>query len=243
MIDPKWIINLKGRDYPTWPGILDAATKAGLRCLETTLVQAPTEANGNLAIVSAIATFEDGRCFTDLGDASPKSTSAQLASAIVRLASTRAKGRVLRDSLNVGQTMWEELPEGDQVSDGLASSRTTPQVRHERAVAPPTSQSRPPAPVGPNGGEAVHVASAPAGQQAAADADPLVMCDWVEDGKLCGRSVEPMLARAGMKAIGRTPCRLHAAEAKTAYAMARQAKQEQGVILEGEVVSAQAQGY
>mgnify|MGYP001569158325 CR=1 FL=1 len=111
MIDPKFIVRLKGKDYPTWPGILDAATKAGLRSLTTRVLQVPVSDNGNLAVVMARAEFEDGRVYEDVGDCSPASTSPQLASAALRLASTRAKGRVLRDAINVGMTMYEELPD------------------------------------------------------------------------------------------------------------------------------------
>lgn len=110
-IDPKWVVNLKGKDFPTWPGVLDAATKAGLRSLKTELLQAPTKENAGTAIVIARAEFDDGRIFIDLGDASPANCSAQIATAAIRMASTRAKGRVLRDALNVGQTLLEELPD------------------------------------------------------------------------------------------------------------------------------------
>lgn len=110
-IDPQFIVTLKGRSYPTWPGVLDAATRAGLRSLKTGLVQAPSAENGQTAIVIAQGVFEDGREFADLGDASPANCSAQIATACIRMASTRAKGRVLRDALNIGQTMLEELPD------------------------------------------------------------------------------------------------------------------------------------
>jgi hypothetical protein len=111
MIQPQFIINLKGRSYPTWAGVLDAATKAGLRSLTTRVVQIPSAENGGMAIVMARAEFEDGRVFEDVGDASPANCSAQIATAAVRMASTRAKGRCLRDAINVGQTMFEELPD------------------------------------------------------------------------------------------------------------------------------------
>lgn len=121
-IAKEFIIQLKGRDYPLWAGVLDAATRAGLKSLRTTIVQIPTSENKGLAIVTARAEFEDGRVFEDVGDCSPQSTSPHLVAASIRLASTRAKGRCLRDAINVGQTMFEELPDLDQV----------PEVIHER---------------------------------------------------------------------------------------------------------------
>jgi hypothetical protein len=116
-IDPQHIITLKGKSYPLFAGILDAATKAGLKSIRTTVLQVPTPENGHMAVVMARAEFEDGRVFEDVGDCSPANTSPQLAPAALRLASTRAKGRVLRDAINVGQTMFEELPDLSSMTD------------------------------------------------------------------------------------------------------------------------------
>jgi hypothetical protein len=117
MIDPKFIINLRGKDFPTWPGILDAATKAGLRSLTTTVVQIPSTENAGMAVVMARAEFEDGRIFEDVGDASPANCGPQIATAALRMASTRAKGRCLRDALSIGSTMFEELPPDGRSAD------------------------------------------------------------------------------------------------------------------------------
>jgi len=90
-ISKEFIVHLKGKDYPLYAGVLDAATKAGLRSLRTTVVQIPSPENGHLAVVMARAEFEDGRVFEDVGDCSPASTSPHLAAAALRLASTRAR--------------------------------------------------------------------------------------------------------------------------------------------------------
>lgn len=116
-VDPKFIQNLKGKDYCTYAGALDAATRAGLKSLTTRLVQAPDKENGHMAIVMARAEFEDGRVFEDVGDCSPQSTSPQLAASACRLASTRAKGRVLRDSVNMGATMYDDVPDEEEVAE------------------------------------------------------------------------------------------------------------------------------
>lgn len=112
-IDPRFIVNLKGKDVPLYAGVLDAATKAGLKSLTTELIQIPHPDNGHCAIVKAQAEFEDGRVFVDYGDCSPANTSPQIASAAIRMASTRAKGRALRDAINCGMTLREELPDDD----------------------------------------------------------------------------------------------------------------------------------
>ncbi len=155
-IDPRFIVTLKNRDYPIFAGVLDAATKAGLRSLRTTVLQIPSSENGHLAVVMARAEFEDGRVFEDVGDCSPASTSPQLAAASLRLASTRAKGRVLRDSINVGQTLLEELPDleieaGQDIPGQSRASGPSLYVAEPsaRAVTPegprPAPAERPPA--------------------------------------------------------------------------------------------------
>lgn len=132
------IVHLKGKDYPTWVGVLDAATERGLTSLTTTIVQIPTPENGNLAVVTARAEFGDGRVFEDVGDCSPASTSPNLAAAALRLASTRAKGRVLRDACNIGVTMYEELPGEEEREAPKPQRRTEPQREWV--------ESRPPSP-------------------------------------------------------------------------------------------------
>ena len=142
MIDPKFIVDLRGKSYPTWPGVLDAATRAGLKSLTTELLQVPSPENGHVAIVLATATFDDGRVFSDLGDCSPANVSAQIASASIRMASTRAKGRVLRDAMNIGQTLLEELPDDDAAPARANGRQAQPQAQQQaRAEAPDDGQA------------------------------------------------------------------------------------------------------
>lgn len=131
MIDKQFIVNLKGRDYPTYPGVLDAATKAGLRQLTTTVIQLPSAENGHMAVVMARAEFEEGRVFEDVGDCSPGNCSPQIASAALRMASTRGKGRVLRDSINCGMTKLEELPDDELERPQNGHSRPAQRARHD----------------------------------------------------------------------------------------------------------------
>jgi hypothetical protein len=142
VIDPQFIVSLKGKSYPVFAGALDAATKAGLRSLTTRIVQIPAPENGHLAVVMARAEFEDGRVFEDVGDCSPQSTSPQLAAASLRLASTRAKGRVLRDAINVGQTLLEELPDLDEVPE--AAGHGAPRGGQPLYVAEPSTRAAKP---------------------------------------------------------------------------------------------------
>ena len=143
MIESKWIISLKNKDYPLYAGLLHAATEAGLKELSVKLLQYPSPENGQLAIAEAIAVFEDGRTFCDVGDAGPQNCSAQIASAACRMASTRAKGRALRDALDIGDTMYEELPDEEraQPANGHAPSRQ--RARHDPADHAAPQQGEP----------------------------------------------------------------------------------------------------
>lgn len=122
-IDPKYVVTLQGREYPLWAGVLGEAHERGLQSIETELIQIPSADNDHTAIVRAVVVMKDGSTFADYGDASPRNTSAKLANAIIRLASTRAKGRAVRDAINVGQTLFEELPDLEE-EKGRPASRS-----------------------------------------------------------------------------------------------------------------------
>jgi hypothetical protein len=111
---------------------LGEAHERGLQAIETELVQIPTADNEHTAIVKATVRMKDGSVFQDYGDANPRNTNARIATALIRMASTRAKGRALRDAINVGQTMLEELPDLDEPETG----------RHASTFYQPASQPR-----------------------------------------------------------------------------------------------------
>ena len=81
-MEKRHIINLQGRDFVTYEGLLDAAHARGLRSVRTTLVQVPTDQNGNVAICQAeVELVEDGetKVFTGIGDANPRNVNRNLA--------------------------------------------------------------------------------------------------------------------------------------------------------------------
>ncbi|NBP76035.1 MAG: hypothetical protein EBQ56_08530 [Proteobacteria bacterium] len=110
----EFIITRLGKEYVLYAGLLDAAHQAGLRQIRTQLVQAPGPQNGFVAICHAEVVTERGT-FTGLGDADPENTTRAMASALIRLAETRAKARALGDAINVAMTAFDEL--GDSVPD------------------------------------------------------------------------------------------------------------------------------
>lgn len=101
------------KEFVTYPGLLSLAHKKGLKRIEVSVVQLPSKENNFFAVVTAKAEFENG-VFTDVGDASPESVDNHLTPHILRMASTRAKARALRDALNVGITAVEEMKTGEE---------------------------------------------------------------------------------------------------------------------------------
>ena len=128
-VKKEFIIDHQGKDYVLYAGLLDAAHGAGLKGITTTLVQIPSELNMMTAIVQATVETTGGT-FMGTGDASPANVNRMMATAIIRMAETRAKARALRDAINVGVTAFEELAPDHQ--DTAPVSRP--------AFAPPADQ-------------------------------------------------------------------------------------------------------
>lgn len=140
-INPKHIVNLKGKDHVLYAGLLDAAVAAGLKSIEVTLLQFPAPENGHLAISTATVVFDDGRLFSEVGDAGPQNCSASIAAAACRMSATRAKGRALRDALNIGEAMVEEFgPDADD-QPRHNSARATQDGPQQRAKHDPQDQT------------------------------------------------------------------------------------------------------
>ncbi len=116
MIDERFIIQLQGKNYVTYEGLLDEAHRQGLERIEVDIIQLPSKENSMTAVCKAIASTGE-KTFTDFGDASPSSVGHNLVPHILRMASTRAKARALRDMTNIGITAIEELDLGDKDSN------------------------------------------------------------------------------------------------------------------------------
>jgi hypothetical protein len=132
----EFIVNRQGKDFVLYAGLLDQAHREGLKRISTTLLQAPSDDNGHLAICAAEVETEKG-VFSGIGDASPENVGRMIAMHTVRMAETRAKARALRDAINVGVTALEEL--GDVEEDSSMPGRWSSQVATATAeeAAPP----------------------------------------------------------------------------------------------------------
>lgn len=107
----EFIVDIKGRKFVRYAGLLDLAHEIKIKSISTEIVQFPRIDNNMMAVAKAVVTTFDDRVFEDYGDASPDSVNKILEPHIVRIAITRAKARALRDLTNIGMTSVEEIME------------------------------------------------------------------------------------------------------------------------------------
>jgi len=124
-LDDRFMINIKGKDFVLYAGVLDLATQMGLLKLGVELLQFPTKENGKEAICRAVAESKTGEVFCDIGDANPKNCNELIVKHLIRMASTRAKGRALRDMCNIGIACIEEIADFDDVIGSDQPKKTT----------------------------------------------------------------------------------------------------------------------
>jgi hypothetical protein len=121
--------------FPTWAYTLDAAHSmntaplARFLGISTTIVQLPTQDNGMVAVVHATVRWRNTEGdlveFGEVGDATPTNCGPVGKTALLRMAATRAKGRALRDSVNIGDVLEEEMG-GDEDADAEPPAPPTP---------------------------------------------------------------------------------------------------------------------
>ncbi len=109
----EFIVDLKGKEFVTYEGLLDVAHQMKLHSIHTELIQIPSKENNNTCIVKATAMTEDDKTFEGYGDADPSNVNRLIAKHSIRMAETRAKARALRDLTNIGMTAFEELAEDE----------------------------------------------------------------------------------------------------------------------------------
>ena len=141
------VIVRQGKEFVLYTGLLDAAHRAGLMGISTSLVDAPSAENGQTAICHAEARFAWG-VYSGIGDANAKNTGVMIAPHIIRMAETRAKARALRDGLNVGMASVEELvslPSDRDAGGGDHGMEddVPDETHHPAPPAPPTAAPAP----------------------------------------------------------------------------------------------------
>lgn len=120
------------KEVAAYRGLLHLAHEQGLRSVRTELLQFPSAANGDTAIVRAVVRTGKGT-FTGIGDANPKNVNPKVAPHAIRMAETRAEARAFRKALDIGVVALEEL-EAD-LDEGLT---------YEGAILPASAGERAP---------------------------------------------------------------------------------------------------
>lgn len=206
MIDSKWILNLKGKEFVLFAGLLDLAHQNGLIAIENEVLLDLSNPEKDFWVVRSLGRFrcaEGEAVWSAHGDAGPGSS--QMRGAYLRHAETRAAARMLRMATNIGMASVEELGnDADTVSDHLPTPRQTPPVRHEPAGPQKALQRPTAAPTRPDGGP---------GERVAQSELPVYKCGWLK----CGAVVEERVALAGLKLYGHIICREHAPAAKAHF--------------------------
>lgn len=169
-LDPRFIINLKGKQFVLFAGLLAEAHANGLIAIETEIQKDLSDPKERAWVVRAIARFKtaDGEAvWSAYGDAAPWNT--QMKGAELRHAETRSAARVLRMATNIGMTAFEELgPDAEE--DTLGQERAGGQVvRPSQQRTAPRQQPR------------EKPAGAPVSRQVGDDVLGAV-CDWPDCG-------------------------------------------------------------
>jgi hypothetical protein len=137
-LDERFIKNIEGKDFVLYAGLLDLAHQKGMTSMEVEIMQFPTKENGNMAIIKAFAESKLGESFSDVGDADPTNCNYKVAKHLLRMASTRAKARALRDFTNIGMTCLEEL--GD-LNDVLEENPKVVPIGARRSTRKPKNET------------------------------------------------------------------------------------------------------
>ena len=133
-------------------GLLDLAHQKNLTSMEVDLLQYPTTDNEKTAVCKAVAKTANGGVFVDVGDANPMNCNAKVARHIIRMASTRAKARCLRDLTNIGMTCLEELGDLTEVIGAEDEPGRTVQAKKDNIKKFPAKQAQTGKPARPGNG-------------------------------------------------------------------------------------------
>ena len=104
-IAEEFLYEVHGVKAVLFSGLLHLAHQRGLTSLTVDVVSV-SEA---LAVMRATVTFTDGLTWSDVGDASPQNVSSRIKPHFIRMASTRAMARCLRNALDIPYVCTVEL--------------------------------------------------------------------------------------------------------------------------------------
>lgn len=139
----KYIVNIKGKEAITVEGLVAIAHEKGIWKLDSQILQFPNQENKWTAICSCtIGGYDlnpiDGSIrevtYTEIGDANEQNCGKMVAPAYIRMASTRAIGRVLRKYTNVDMLCSNEIGEAVDFSDPEINIETLEAIKKAISV-------------------------------------------------------------------------------------------------------------
>ena len=143
-LDDRWIMQIEGKEFVKYPGLLDLGHQKGISSIEVDIVQMPTKENGNFAVCRATVMSKIGETFIDIGDANPGNCSSKVVKHLLRFASTRSIARALRSYTNVGMTALEELADfNDAIPDGTRTTQPKTKPKAAKKQAPKAAKTAP----------------------------------------------------------------------------------------------------
>ena len=106
------VVDIKGKKHVIYQGLLRLAHEKGLMNFEILEKYVSDDMKKSWCLVRAHCRKDQKDVFFDgIGSSTPDNTGSMTESHPVEMEHTRAKGRALRDFLNIGQAMAEELKE------------------------------------------------------------------------------------------------------------------------------------
>ena len=136
----------KKTQFILYTGLIILAHEKGLQRIETEMVQCDWDAGR--FVFKATVVGKDGETFVEYGDATTKNVGKNIVPHAMRMASTRAKARALRDFTGLGLCTKEEL-EADESDweDKPTSHQAKPhpkKAQNKKAPAKPAQEKVPP---------------------------------------------------------------------------------------------------
>lgn len=140
-----FIVNVKGKDFITFPGLLQEAHALGLRSINTELLTSASDLSSPVVKATVILSDEQvEQAFTGYGDANPKNVAPMVAGALLRMAETRAIARALRFACNISMAALEELGGVDEDAPSKPTKSSAPVTQKAEEEVKESSEAQKP---------------------------------------------------------------------------------------------------
>ena len=125
-----YVVNVQGKDFITFPGLLAEAHAQGLIAIETNLIN--QDLSNPVVKANVVLADENSpqkvKSFTGYGDANANNVAKKVAGALLRMAETRAVARALRFACNIDMAALEELDAEENVITAKPAANSGPKT-------------------------------------------------------------------------------------------------------------------